>query len=81
MIILMLLVQRLIKVKTTKLTLEAEKERRWIAFFAPRTTAGNQVSIIISMKFKEMVDNAKLAFAKWWYDANILFNSSKSMYY
>ncbi|KAK3041524.1 hypothetical protein RJ639_002210, partial [Escallonia herrerae] len=33
------------------------------------------------MATKEIVDNAKLAVARWWYDANVPFNGAHSKYY
>ncbi|KAK2984123.1 hypothetical protein RJ640_006276 [Escallonia rubra] len=33
------------------------------------------------MATKEMVDNAKLAVARWWYDVNVPFNGAHSKYY
>ena len=33
------------------------------------------------MASKEMVDNARMAMARWWYDANVSFNAANSVYY
>ncbi|KAK3020407.1 hypothetical protein RJ639_045712 [Escallonia herrerae] len=59
----------------------ASKRKKVSSFFAPRTTPGSQPSIKSAMATKEMVDNAKLAVARWWYDANVPFNGAHSKYY
>ncbi|KAI8008728.1 hypothetical protein LOK49_LG07G00872 [Camellia lanceoleosa] len=50
-------------------------------FFAPRITSGTQPSIRSAMASKEMVEQARMAVARWWYDANVSFNGSLSKYY
>ena len=50
-------------------------------FFAPRTTPGAQPSIKSSMCSKEMIVKAKMAVARWWYDANLPFNAAQSKFY
>ncbi|KAK3027989.1 hypothetical protein RJ639_039342 [Escallonia herrerae] len=59
----------------------ASKRKKVSSFFAPRTTPGSQPSIKSAMATKEMVDNTKLAVARWWYDANVPFNGAHSKYY
>ncbi|KAK2974037.1 hypothetical protein RJ640_006229 [Escallonia rubra] len=59
----------------------ASKRKKVSSFFAPRTTPGSQPSIKSAMATKEMVENAKLAVARWWYDANVPFNGAHSKYY
>ncbi|KAK3024555.1 hypothetical protein RJ639_043495, partial [Escallonia herrerae] len=68
------------KGKGRKLQLQV-KRKRVSSFFAPRTTPGSQPSIKSAMATKEMVDNAKLAVARWWYNANAPFNGAHSKYY
>ncbi|KAK3006446.1 hypothetical protein RJ639_015956 [Escallonia herrerae] len=41
-------------------------------------SVGSQPSIKSAMATKEMVDNVKLAVARWWYDANVPFNGAHS---
>jgi hypothetical protein len=50
-------------------------------YFAPRTTPGAQPSIKSSLASKAMVDKAKMAWSKWWFDSNISFNAANSVYY
>ncbi|KAF5474589.1 hypothetical protein F2P56_006477, partial [Juglans regia] len=50
-------------------------------FFAPRTTPGAQPSIKSSMCSNEMIVKAKMAVARWWYDANLPFNAAQSKFY
>ncbi|XP_035540232.1 uncharacterized protein LOC108986840 [Juglans regia] len=50
-------------------------------FFAPRTTSGAQPSIKSSMSSNEMIVKAKMAVARWWYDANLPFNAAQSKFY
>ncbi|KAK2977518.1 hypothetical protein RJ640_029402 [Escallonia rubra] len=59
----------------------ASKRKMVSSFFSLRTTPGFQPSIKSAMATKEMVDNAKLAVARWWYDANVPFNRAHSKYY
>ena len=51
------------------------------SYFALRTNPGSQPSIRSEMASKEMVDNARMAVARWWYDANVSFNAANSVYY
>ncbi|KAK2992386.1 hypothetical protein RJ640_018305 [Escallonia rubra] len=57
------------------------KRKKVSNFFAPRTTTGSQPFIKSALTTKEMVVNAKLAVACWWYDANVPFNGAHSKYY
>uniref|UniRef100_A0A2N9ITI2 BED-type domain-containing protein n=1 Tax=Fagus sylvatica TaxID=28930 RepID=A0A2N9ITI2_FAGSY len=50
-------------------------------YFAPRTTPGAQPSIKSALSSKAMVDKAKMAWSKWWFDSNISFNAANSVYY
>ena len=50
-------------------------------YFAPRTTPGAQPSIKSALASKAMVDKAKMAWSKWWFDSNISFNAANSVYY
>ncbi|KAG6631013.1 hypothetical protein CIPAW_13G061100 [Carya illinoinensis] len=50
-------------------------------FFAPRTTPGAQPSIKSSMCSNEMLVQAKMAVARWWYDSNLPFNAAQSKFY
>ncbi|KAF7152143.1 hypothetical protein RHSIM_Rhsim01G0170300 [Rhododendron simsii] len=50
-------------------------------FFAPRTTPGAQPSIKSALSSKQTIDEARMAVARWWYDANIPFNATLSLYY
>jgi hypothetical protein len=52
-----------------------------MSFFAPRTTPGSQPCIKSALATKEMVENARNAMTRWWYDANISFNATNSPYY
>ena len=49
---------------------------RWLQnYFAPQTTLESQPNIkSVLMDLKELVDNAWMIMARWWYDANVLFN-------
>ncbi|XP_058218976.1 uncharacterized protein LOC131329685 [Rhododendron vialii] len=49
--------------------------------FAPRTTLGAQPSIQSALSSKQTIDEARIAVARWWYDANIPFNATLSSYY
>ncbi|KAG5566685.1 hypothetical protein RHGRI_002291 [Rhododendron griersonianum] len=51
------------------------------SFFAPRTTPGAQPSIKSALSSKQTIDEARMAVARWWYDANIPFNATLSPYY
>ena len=51
------------------------------SFFAPRTTPGSQPSIRSSLASKQMVEKAKMNFAKRWYNANVPFHAARSVYY
>ena len=50
-------------------------------YFAPRATLEAQPSIKSALASKAMVDKAKMAWLKWWFDSNISFNAANSMYY
>jgi hypothetical protein len=50
-------------------------------YFAPRATPGAQPSIKSALASKAMVDKAKMAWSKWWFDSNISFNAANSVYY
>ncbi|XP_042980054.1 uncharacterized protein LOC122310240 [Carya illinoinensis] len=50
-------------------------------FFAPRTTPGAQPSIKSSMYSNEMLTQAKMVVAHWWYDSNLPFNAAQSKFY
>ncbi|KAG5555325.1 hypothetical protein RHGRI_012757 [Rhododendron griersonianum] len=53
------------------------KRRQTIGdFFAPRTTPGAQPSIKSPMSSKQTLDEARMAVARWWYDANLPFNAT-----
>ncbi|XP_075658858.1 uncharacterized protein LOC142628698 [Castanea sativa] len=51
------------------------------SFFAPRTIPGSQSSIKSSLASKQMVEKARMNFARWWYHANIPFHVARSVYY
>ncbi|KAL4614141.1 hypothetical protein ACB092_07G032600 [Castanea dentata] len=51
------------------------------SFFVPRTIPGSQPSIKSSLASKQMVEKAKMNFARWWYYANIPFHAARSVYY
>ncbi|XP_075633519.1 uncharacterized protein LOC142605978 [Castanea sativa] len=51
------------------------------SFFAPRTIPSSQPSIKSSLASKQMVENARMNFARWWYHANIPFHATRSVYY
>ncbi|KAL4620036.1 hypothetical protein ACB092_06G125300 [Castanea dentata] len=51
------------------------------SFFAPRTIPGSQPSIKSSLASKQMVEKARMSFARWWYHANIPFHAARSVYY
>ncbi|XP_075654713.1 uncharacterized protein LOC142624865 [Castanea sativa] len=51
------------------------------SFFAPRTIPCSQPSIKSSLASKQMVEKARMNFARWWYHANIPFHAARSVYY
>ena len=51
------------------------------SYFAPRTKPGSQPSIRSSLASKQMVEKARMNFARWWYHANIPFHAAHSVYY
>ncbi|XP_050251787.1 uncharacterized protein LOC126698530 [Quercus robur] len=51
------------------------------SFFAPRTKPSSQPSIRSSLASKQMVEKARMNFARWWYHANIHFHAAHSVYY
>ncbi|KAL4615700.1 hypothetical protein ACB092_07G145200 [Castanea dentata] len=51
------------------------------SFFASRTIPGSQPSIKSSLASKQMVEKARMNFARWWYHANIPFHAARSVYY
>ena len=50
-------------------------------FFAPRATSGSQPSIRSSLASKQMVEKARMNFARCWYHANVPFHATRSVYY
>ncbi|KAI8572767.1 hypothetical protein RHMOL_Rhmol01G0225900 [Rhododendron molle] len=50
-------------------------------YFAPRTTPGAQPSIKSALSSKQTIDEARMTVARWWYDANIPFKATLSLYY
>ncbi|XP_042954558.1 uncharacterized protein LOC122290964 [Carya illinoinensis] len=50
-------------------------------FFASRTIHGAQPSIKSFMCSNEMLTQAKMAIARWWYDSNLPFNAAQSKFY
>ncbi|KAF5481498.1 hypothetical protein F2P56_002142 [Juglans regia] len=70
------------KVRGSRKNLELESQWGGLSrFFAPRTTPGAQPSIKSSMCSNEMIVKAKMAVARWWYDANLPFNAAQSKFY
>ena len=51
------------------------------SFFAPRTTPGSQPSIRSSLASRQMVEKARMNFARWWYHTNIPFHAAHFVYY
>ena len=51
------------------------------SFFAPRTTLGSQPSIRSSLASRQMVEKARMNFARWWYHTNIPFHAAHFVYY
>lgn len=51
------------------------------SFFAPRTTPGSQPTLKSVMSSKQTIHKAKMAIARWFFDANIPFNAIKSPYF
>jgi hypothetical protein len=49
-------------------------------YFAPRATPRAQPSIKSALASKAMIDKAKMAWSKWWFDSNISFNVANSVY-
>ncbi|KAK4548413.1 hypothetical protein RGQ29_032794 [Quercus rubra] len=58
-----------------------EKKSNIKSYFAPRTKPGSQPSIRSSLASKQMVEKARMNFARWWYHANIPFHAAHSVYY
>ncbi|KAF7814766.1 uncharacterized protein G2W53_028735 [Senna tora] len=50
-------------------------------YFAPRTTPGSQPTLKSVLSSKEAIYKAKMAIAKWFYDACIPFNAINSPYF
>ncbi|KAF7826483.1 DNA binding protein [Senna tora] len=51
------------------------------SYFAPRTTPGSQPTLKSVLSRKEAIYKAKMAIAKWFYDACIPFNAINSPYF
>ena len=51
------------------------------SYFAPRTKPSSQPSIRSSLASKQMVEKARMNFARWRYHANIPFHAVHSVYY
>ncbi|XP_075665530.1 uncharacterized protein LOC142635217 [Castanea sativa] len=51
------------------------------SFFAPRTIPGSQPSIKSSLASKQMVEKARMNFARWLYHGNIPFHATRFVYY
>ncbi|KAJ1431040.1 hypothetical protein SESBI_07277 [Sesbania bispinosa] len=51
------------------------------SYFAPRTTPGSQPSLRSVLSSKEAIHKAKMAIARWLYDACIPFNAVQSQYF
>ncbi|XP_058227208.1 uncharacterized protein LOC131335736 [Rhododendron vialii] len=75
--------ESLLDKRTTTDTSGTKKKRSKTigGFFAPRTTPGAQPSIKSALSSKQTIDEARMAVARWWYDANIPFNATLSPYY
>jgi len=59
---------------------ERSKKKKVPNFFPPRTSPRSQPSIRSALTTKERIHQAHLCVARWWFDANILFNVANSKY-
>ena len=60
---------------------KVEEKSNIKSFFAPRTTPGSQPSMKSSFTSKQMVERARMNFARWWYHANRPFHAARFVYY
>ena len=60
---------------------ESKRKKLLQNYFAPRTISGAQPTIKNALQSKEVIQQAKMAMARWWFDANIPFNAANSKYY
>ncbi|GKV30763.1 hypothetical protein SLEP1_g39543 [Rubroshorea leprosula] len=59
----------------------AQQKRNSNSYFVPRTTPRAQKSIKSALQSKEKQEAARMAIARWWYDANVPFHAARSKYY
>ncbi|KAJ7964422.1 HAT transposon superfamily [Quillaja saponaria] len=60
---------------------DSKTRKRTQNCFSIQTTPNRQLSTECATDSNEAVENAKMAMAKWWYDANIPFSAAQSKYY
>ena len=58
-----------------------EKSQTLNPFLLQETTPGSQPSIRSSLASKQMVEKARMNFARCWYHANVPFHATRSVYY
>ncbi|GKU94386.1 hypothetical protein SLEP1_g7887 [Rubroshorea leprosula] len=59
----------------------AQQKKNINSYFVPRTTLGAQKTIKNALQSREKQEAARMAIARWWYDANVPFHATRSKYY
>ncbi|GKV41954.1 hypothetical protein SLEP1_g49420 [Rubroshorea leprosula] len=59
----------------------AQQKKNINSYFVLRTTHGAQKTIKNALQSREKQEAARMAIARWWYDANVPFHATRSKYY